>query len=135
MSCPQESVEEQFRGTVGGMQDSLNSISETTKFLLVIILPNEETFGYLVLASVATVLVGMLFYVIYAVRNWRGANLPMDDYSCPESDFGSFLEECDSDSSSDYFREESLESASLLESMHDPKKEVDFEQFVYPFCH
>ena len=45
-------MEEQFRGTVGGVQDSLNSIMETIKFLLVIILPDEETFGYLVLGTI-----------------------------------------------------------------------------------
>ena len=72
----QEGVEEQFRGTVGGVQDSLNSVMETIKFLLVIILPDENSFGYLVLASVATVLLGSLFYLVYAARNWHGTKLP-----------------------------------------------------------
>ena len=71
----QEGVEEQFRGTVGGVQNSLNSILETVKYLLVIVLPDEDTYGYLVLASVATILVGTLFYMVYAIRNWYGRTL------------------------------------------------------------
>ena len=76
--CPQEGVDEQFRGTVGGVQNSLNSILETVKYLLVIVLPDEDTYGYLVLASVATILVGTLFYVVYAFRNWQGTTLLKD---------------------------------------------------------
>ena len=76
--CSQEGVEEQSRGTVGGVQNSLNSILDTIKFLLVIVLPDEDTFGYLVLASVATILVGALFYIMYAIRNWHGTVLPKD---------------------------------------------------------
>ena len=72
MICLQEGVEEQFRGTVGGVQNSLNSILETVKYLLVIVLPGEDTYGYLVLASVATILTGTIFYMMYAFRNWQG---------------------------------------------------------------
>ena len=75
---PQEGVEEQVRGTVGGVQNSLNSILDVIKYLLVIVLPDEDTFGYLVLASVATILVGALFYIIYAIRNWHGTVMPKD---------------------------------------------------------
>ena len=78
MWYPQEGVEEQFRGTVGGVQNSLNSILETVKYLLVIVLPDEDTYGYLVLASVATILVGTLFYMVYASRNWQGTTLLKD---------------------------------------------------------
>ena len=73
---PQEGVEVHVRGTVGGVQNSLNSILDTIKYLLVIILPDEDTFGYLVLASVATILLGNIFYIIYAIRNWYGTALP-----------------------------------------------------------
>ena len=72
MSCKQEGVDEQFRGTVGGVSYSLFSILETVKYLLVIILPDEETYGYLVLASVTTIATGTVFYMVYAFRNWRG---------------------------------------------------------------
>ena len=108
------------------MQDSLNSILETIKFLLVIILPHEESFGYLVLASVATVLVGTLFFIMYAIQNWHGTTFPKY-VKVPESDFGSFLEDGDSDSSSGYFQAESLESVQLLEQIRHPGDEVDFE--------
>ena len=72
MSCQQEGVDEQFRGTVGGGSYSLYSILETVKYLLVIILPDEETYGYLVLASVTTIVTGTVFYMVYAFRNWEG---------------------------------------------------------------
>ena len=121
----QEGVEEQFRGTVGGVQDSLNSIMETIKFLLVIILPDENSFGYLVLASVATVLLGSLFYLVYAARNWHGTKLPKGS-SGPGSDLGPLLEDCDSDS--DFF-----ESAPLIDPTRDPKREVDFQPTVAPY--
>ena len=74
----QEGVEEQFRGTVGGVQNSLNSIMDTIKFLLVIVLPDEDTFGYLVMASVATIVVGTIFYIMYAIPNWHRTALPKD---------------------------------------------------------
>ena len=45
---------------------------ETVKYLLVIILPDEETYGYLVLASVTTIVTGTVFYMVYAFRNWQG---------------------------------------------------------------
>ena len=67
-----------MRGTVGGVQNSLNSILDTIKYILVIVFPDEDTFGYLVMASVATILVGALFYIIYAIRNWHGTTLPKD---------------------------------------------------------
>ncbi len=43
-------------------------------------LPDQETFGYLVLASVASIYIGSGFYSIYAVRNWGGTKMP------PETD-------------------------------------------------
>ena len=63
---------------MGGVQNSLNSILDTIKYILVIVFPDEDTFGYLVMASVATILVGALFYIIYAIRNWQGTTLPRD---------------------------------------------------------
>ena len=44
-----------------------------------IVLPHENTFGYLVIASVSTILVGALFYIIYATRNWNGTALQKCD--------------------------------------------------------
>ena len=62
----QESVDEILRGTVGGVQGGLNSFMDTIKFALVIALPNQDAFGWLILASYAFVLLGMGMYVMYA---------------------------------------------------------------------
>lgn len=67
----QENVEESFRGTIGGVQGGLNSTMDLIKFTLVIIWPNSETFGWLILASYAFICLGMLSYTSYAVRNWK----------------------------------------------------------------
>jgi iron-regulated transporter 1 len=68
----QESVSVEVRGTIGGVQGGLNSVMDTIKFILVIILPEEESFGWLVLASFGSICLGWFFYTIYAVKNWGG---------------------------------------------------------------
>ena len=68
----QEGVEEQIRGTVGGVQGALNENMNMIKFVLVIVLPDADTFGYLVMASVAFICLGFVFYAFYASRNWHG---------------------------------------------------------------
>ena len=40
----------------------------TIKFALVIILPQTETFGYLIIASYATVAAGAIFFVVYVIK-------------------------------------------------------------------
>merc|ERR1719429_289611 len=47
----QERVEEEKRGIIGGVQNGMNALMDSIKFALVISLPNEETFGYLIIAS------------------------------------------------------------------------------------
>ena len=64
----QESVEEQERGIVGGMQSSFNSILSLIMFSLVIALPKTEHFGLLTLMSVSAVGVGALLYASFAYR-------------------------------------------------------------------
>ena len=68
----QESVDVEIRGTIGGVQGGLNSFMDLIKFILVIILPDEETFGWLVLASFGAIVLGWVFYTVYAVKNWTG---------------------------------------------------------------
>ena len=41
----------------------------TIKFILVIILPELQTFGWLVICSFSFVILGAIFYNIYACRN------------------------------------------------------------------
>ena len=54
----QNRVENEIRGTVNGVQSSMNMILDTMKYLLVIALPYPNTFGYLVCASFAAICVG-----------------------------------------------------------------------------
>ena len=63
----QENVKEEHRGVIGGVQDSLNSAMNTIKFVLVIVLPHIETFGWLIMASFAFVCTGAIFYTTFAL--------------------------------------------------------------------
>ena len=63
----QEKVAEEHRGIIGGVQNSMNSAMDTIKFILVIVLPNNKTFGWLVLASFVFVSFGAISYTYYAI--------------------------------------------------------------------
>ena len=65
----QENVQEEHRGVIGGVQNALNSAMDTIKFVLVIILPEAATFGWLIIASYASICVGALFYASYAIKH------------------------------------------------------------------
>merc|ERR1719234_2481638 len=67
----QEKVEEEVRGVVNGVQESLNNSLDLTKCILVILLPAEETFGLLIIASFTSVSLGWLLYALYS-RQQRG---------------------------------------------------------------
>jgi len=67
----QEKVEEEVRGVVNGVQESLNNFLDLTKCILVILLPAEETFGLLIIASFTSVSLGWLLYALYS-RQQRG---------------------------------------------------------------
>ena len=47
-SVLQEKVLEEHRGIIGGVQNGMNSAMDTIKFVLVIVLPEQETFGWLI---------------------------------------------------------------------------------------
>jgi hypothetical protein len=64
-------VDEEVRGVVNGVQDSLNNTLDLTKCVLVILLPGQETFGLLILASFLSVCLGWLLYALYS-RSQRG---------------------------------------------------------------
>jgi hypothetical protein len=61
----QESVAEEERGLVGGVQNSLNQIFQLSKFGLVIFLPKMDTYGYLAIVSYVAVLIGFILFTIY----------------------------------------------------------------------
>lgn len=42
---------------------------DTIKFVLVIILPQAETFGWLIMASFVSVFSAAMFYTVYACKN------------------------------------------------------------------
>ena len=56
-------------GSIGGVQNALNSAMDTIKFVLVIILPQAETFGWLIMASFVSVFSAAMFYTVYACKN------------------------------------------------------------------
>ena len=64
----QENVPETERGTVNGVQNSLNNLMDMLKFLLVIFLPRIETFGYLILLSFLFVFAGVVTFYVHAFR-------------------------------------------------------------------
>ncbi|XP_060553697.1 solute carrier family 40 member 1-like isoform X2 [Ruditapes philippinarum] len=61
-----ETVAEQERGIVFGVQNSLNQLMDTLKFVMVIVAPEPEVFGLLVLISFAFVLIGCALYAKYS---------------------------------------------------------------------
>merc|ERR1719220_2067517 len=63
----QEKVIEEHRGIIGGVQNSMNSVMDTIKFVAVIFFPDKETFGWLVIASFISVFLGAVFYTYYAI--------------------------------------------------------------------
>ncbi|KAM8934164.1 ferroportin-like [Pelodytes ibericus] len=62
----QENVKESERGIVNGVQDSMNCLLDMLHFVMVIMAPNPEAFGLLVLISVAFVTMGHIMYYRYA---------------------------------------------------------------------
>ncbi|CAH2306536.1 solute carrier family 40 member 1, partial [Pelobates cultripes] len=60
----QENTDESSRGVVNGVQKSMNSFFDILHFILVIIAPNPEAFGLLVLISVSFVAMGHVMYYL-----------------------------------------------------------------------
>ena len=53
---------------IGGVQNALNSAMDTIKLMLVIALPNQETFGWIILASFCSICTGAALYASYALQ-------------------------------------------------------------------
>ena len=63
----QEKVIEEHRGIIGGVQNGMNSAMDTIKFGLIVVLPEDETFGWLVMTSFIFVCFGGISYICYAM--------------------------------------------------------------------
>ena len=61
----QERVEENRRGVINGVQDSMNNSLDLLKCVLVIFLPSAQSFGILILLSFASISLGWASYSIF----------------------------------------------------------------------
>uniref|UniRef100_A0A6I8QSC4 Solute carrier family 40 member n=1 Tax=Xenopus tropicalis TaxID=8364 RepID=A0A6I8QSC4_XENTR len=64
----QENAKESERGIINGVQDSMNCLLDMLHFVMVIMAPNPESFGLLVLISVSFVAMGHMLYYCYAYK-------------------------------------------------------------------
>ena len=76
----QEDVEEEHRGVINGVQNSMNSLMDTIKFTLVILLPAEKTFGFLILASFVSIVCGAASYTNHALHSIKTKQKDKRDY-------------------------------------------------------
>ena len=76
----QENVKEEHRGVIGGVQNGLNEVMNTIKFLLVICLPETATFGYLVIASYSAICLGGISYTSFVFQSRKSQNKVHSDY-------------------------------------------------------
>ena len=67
----QERVEEERRGVINGVQDSLNNSMDLLKCILVILLPDAKDFGCLIILSYVSISSGWLLYAAFS-RQQRG---------------------------------------------------------------
>ncbi|KAJ3592359.1 hypothetical protein NHX12_007486 [Muraenolepis orangiensis] len=65
----QESVVESERGVINGVQNSMNYLLDLLHFMMVILAPNPEAFGLLVIISVSFVAMGHLMYFRFAFKS------------------------------------------------------------------
>ncbi|CAD5123416.1 DgyrCDS11765 [Dimorphilus gyrociliatus] len=71
----QENVVETERGLVNGVQNSLNSLLDMLKFILVLFFATPEVFGYLIILSYIFVSLGCILYASYSYK-MRGHLIP-----------------------------------------------------------
>lgn len=65
----QENVIESERGVINGVQNSMNYLLDLLHFIMVILAPNQEAFGLLVIISVSFVAMGHMMYFGFAFKN------------------------------------------------------------------
>jgi iron-regulated transporter 1 len=64
LEVPEDSV----RGAVSGVQSSLNQLEDLIKSLLVIVLPWQQTFGFLVLLSFVSIFIANILFACFSRR-------------------------------------------------------------------
>ncbi|KAG7463819.1 hypothetical protein MATL_G00180740 [Megalops atlanticus] len=67
----QENVIESERGIINGVQNSMNYLMDLLHFIMVILAPNPEAFGLLVIISVSFVAMGHMMYFRFAFKSLR----------------------------------------------------------------
>uniref|UniRef100_A0A8C1DRB5 Solute carrier family 40 member n=1 Tax=Cyprinus carpio carpio TaxID=630221 RepID=A0A8C1DRB5_CYPCA len=67
----QENVIESERGIINGVQNSMNYLLDLLHFIMVILAPNPEAFGLLVIISVSFVAMGHMMYFRFAYKSLR----------------------------------------------------------------
>ncbi|KAL2081377.1 hypothetical protein ACEWY4_023230 [Coilia grayii] len=65
----QENVIESERGVINGVQNSMNYLLDLLHFIMVILAPNPEAFGLLVIISVSFVAMGHVMYFRFAYKS------------------------------------------------------------------
>ncbi|XP_054643085.1 solute carrier family 40 member 1 isoform X3 [Dunckerocampus dactyliophorus] len=65
----QENVIESERGVINGVQNSMNYLLDLLHFIMVILAPNPEAFGLLVIISVSFVTMGHIMYFRFAFKS------------------------------------------------------------------
>ncbi|XP_051938595.1 solute carrier family 40 member 1 [Hippocampus zosterae] len=65
----QENVIESERGVINGVQNSMNYLLDLLHFIMVILAPNPEAFGLLVIISVSFVAAGHVMYFYFAFKS------------------------------------------------------------------
>ncbi|XP_018431657.1 PREDICTED: solute carrier family 40 member 1-like [Nanorana parkeri] len=83
----QENVIESERGVINGVQNSMNYLLDLLHFIMVILGPNPEAFGLLVLISVSFVAMGHMMYFRFAFKN-IGRQLLSCSNTEPKTDSG-----------------------------------------------
>uniref|UniRef100_A0AC34R9G1 Solute carrier family 40 member n=1 Tax=Panagrolaimus sp. JU765 TaxID=591449 RepID=A0AC34R9G1_9BILA len=74
----QENVAEQERNTVFGVQNALCQFFSVLKDIVVILLPDERTFGFLIIMSVVFVTLGFLNYCYYVSKPQKTKTITLD---------------------------------------------------------
>jgi hypothetical protein len=63
-----ENVEVTERGVVGGVQGSLNQLMDLLKYALVVVIPDTETYGFLIMVSFGFIFSAWMLYALYLRR-------------------------------------------------------------------
>ena len=67
MNHGQERVVERQRGVINGVELAICNSLDLVKFVLVMFLPHVETFGFLVMISLASVSLGWCFFLKFVI--------------------------------------------------------------------